>query len=480
MYCRGRGSPILTPDDRDALPPAYRLDAAVHNLQDKGNHRALIGLVEAWWAVDEPSPAARLAQARAFVRLGLVDRAWARIQGLVDAEGATAEAHALTAELFLTRQWPKRARDVLNRGLASHPDDHRLKALWDRMAEPRTTPDLEAVEDENADVPSLIAASHHLIASGAHTRARALLERAHRIDAENTLVADMLWALEGDFEIEGTLSELARRFGPDLSELADLDDEPEHTESTEIGSLGDDRDKQGSFPSLFRDLEPRTEMLGGHHFDEQSDEITKVTSMMDIGGMDTLTDQTFTGEHTEIQRVITRKTLTEAGVDKGKKGGAAVEDVESETAFDLAGLQSDLTAPEFEDDDVVVMTRKEEERTDTAPGADTVVEEKIVLDSEPPPAAGRRQSDEAETWVLPPEDERRPKVEKAEPKGSAKKTPDPKRSGTPRPPPVPDDDDDLLAPSGPGNSLWLVVFAGVFALSIAAALLLIGLGLVTG
>ena len=476
MYTRGGGLPILSPEQPQTLPPAFRLEQVVLNLQARGDLRSLIGLVEAWSANDEPSPVARLAQARALVQLGLVDRAWARIQGMVDAEGASAETLCLTAELFLARQWPKRARDVLNRGLKTYPDDPTLKALWDRMSEPATTPDLDAIDDEQADVSSLITAAHHLMASGSHTLARTLLDRAQKLDADHTQVADMLWALEGDFSIDDSLAELVRRHQADLSQLADIDDEPEHTESidaTQIGLPPEPEKAAGAFPNLFRDLEPRTEMLGPHDFDSVSDEITKVTSMMDLSSMDTIQDRTFSGEHTEIQRVITHQTLG--------------DEPEPELAFDLSSLESDLTSPELEDDDVVVITRREE---DTQP--DEEEPSKLVLDDTTPGppatrkgAAPRKQADEAETWILPQQELELDDPPEDAPKKKAKK---PKKRTEPKSsPPLPDATDesfdnihDAFPATGSTVSVWLVAIAGILALAALLLLLLVGLGLVSG
>ncbi len=326
------------------------------------------------------------------MQVGLVDRAWARISGLVDDEGASAPTLILTAQLFFAKDWPKRAREVLNRGLTKYPDDRDLQALWARLTEPQTTPDLDALDNDAADAASLITAAHHLIAAGSHTRARALLDRAQKIGGPSQRIDDMIWALEGDFSVEASLQELVERHGPSLSGFADLDDEPEHTESISAADLPpDEREKHRSFPNLFRDQEPRTEMLPEPQtFDEMSDEVTKISTMMDIGVLDTLSDGTFTAEHTEIQRVITRKAL--------------FEDSESETAFDLSSLQSDLTSPESEDDDVVVMTRKELDTiTDAQPQASR--SDLVLDDASPVPAPGRQQTDEAETWVLPKKEE---------------------------------------------------------------------------
>ena len=450
---------ILSPEQPQTLPPSFRLEGVVLSLQARGDLRGVIGLVETWSATEEPTPAARLAQAGALVRLGLVDKAWARIRDMVDQEGASAETLGLTAELFLARQWPKRARDVLNRGLAEYPDDPKMKALWDRMSEPATTPDLDAVEDDNADVASLITAAHHLIASGSHTLARTLLERAQRLDPANAQTADMLWALDGDFALDRPLSELVQEHQADLSHLADLEEEPEHTESVDMADVPDDRTSSGNFPNLFRDLEPRTEMIDPHDFASASEEITKVTSMMDLSSMDTIVDQTFTGEHTEIQRVITHAALG--------------DDTDGESAFDLSDLQSDLP-PELEDDDVVVITRREDDVSEPHPDE----ESKLVLDEPSAPPAGRsprrQQADEAETWILP----QRQEPEK-------KKRPSPKRK-KPDVRPLPDATDDAFdniheafSPPRSSLSVWIFAFVGIFALIVALLLLLVALGLVS-
>lgn len=417
---------------------------------------------------------ARVAQARALSRVGLVDRAWARLQGLIDDAGASAESFAATAELFLARRWPKRAREVLHKGLRAFPEHQGLKDLWDRLSEPLTTPDLDAVDDAAADVPALITAAHHLIASGSHTRARTLLERAQRQDPANLHVDDMLWALDGDFSVDASLGELVTRYGPDLGALADLEEEPEHTESIRIADVlpVEERDKGGSFPNLFREQDPRTEMIPEGLFDDASDEITKVSAMLDIGGLDTIVDQTFTGEHTEIQRVISRATLVEAAA--------------SDTAFDLKALRSDLAAPELEDDELVVVTRRDDEDT-TGPSGESSL---LVLERSEsgPPTADRRTGDEAETWILPKPDPADVAVAPApapEPAPRSKKTPAPvKRVEAPRPPPpppepLPDDDDDLIRPPN-RTPMWLFAGLAVFVLGVLLLVAVIGLQWVTG
>ncbi len=413
--------------------------------------------METWSQVAEPTPAARIAQARALVRLGLVDRAWARLQGLAEEDGASAEVLALTAELFLARQWPRRAREVLHRALRRHPDDDALKALWDRMSEPGTAPDLDAVEDDKADVPSLITAAHHLIAAGSHTRARALLERARRLAPDHPQVLDMLWALDGDFALDGTLHELVRRFEPGIHELADLDDEPDHTESVDATQIGPapshDREHRASFPTLFRDLEPGTEMYGAHGFDDASAEVTKVTSMADVGSMPTVHDGDLTGEHTEIQRVIERASL--------------LDDPSSDTSFDLSALQSDLTQPELEDDDVVVLTR--DETTLSEPGERE--DSHLVLQREPPPPARRKgeppqRPDESESWV-------RPEPEHGSPAPTARHAgPAPARD-------EPTLDELRAAYRGGSMSLWILALVGITALGLVALLIVVGLGLLS-
>ncbi len=380
--------------------------------------RILIAFVDKWAAVDEPSQLGRIAQSRALVRLGLVDRAWARLQELAESDTAAIEVLILTTELFLARQWTKRARTTLERGLVRFPDHSALQVLWDRLSEPATEPDLAGLADDCNDVSTLITAAHHLIATGTHTKARHLLDRAARIAPDNERVSDMLWGLDGDFSLDTPLAELVRVHGPELLPLANFDDDPEHTESASPEDLRATEDREvepGNFPALFRNQEPQTEFLPEGFLDEQ-EEVTKISSMVNLSNLDTLTDATESEpEHTEIQRVI--------------RHDPEESQPPTDSVFRLSGLNSDLETPELEDEDVIVRVHGDQEKTES-PGLVSDVEHGVVIEPEPTsPPVTRLQPDESAKWAAPIDEM------EIDHEAETKITADPMAIPTPRPPP---------------------------------------------
>src|SRR5690606_5208101 len=114
--------------------------------------------------------------------------------------------------------------------------------------------------------------------TGALLKGRSLLERLRREHPPDARGDDLLWVLEGDFSLGNvSLGELADRYGPDLSLLADLTEEAEHTESITVDELHavPMKDSQ-AFPSLFR-------ATGRHeHTGETESEVTRATSLADL------------------------------------------------------------------------------------------------------------------------------------------------------------------------------------------------------
>lgn len=380
------------------------MESTALHLESRGDLRTLICFVERWSEYGEPSPAARLAQARALVSLGLMDRAWARLQGLVDTPDATVAAAAVAATMLLERGWTKQARRALVRVMGAHPDDPTLQALWARASEPYPHPDLDAAELETASASARLVAAEHHIASGAFVRARALLERVRREDPDGARAEDLLWALDGDFAIEGSLAELTDRHGPDLTDLTDFADESEHTATLRpSGSAEREGPSEGSssFPVLFRHLEPRTEMHKGLR-DEP--EVTQLSSLAAIDELRraAMTDiPATTGDDTQILRVVHRagsSTASEEG--SGETGSFDLAAFRREMGMHFAPSSDLAGPPEIEDDDLIVLTRREEtqEVTETTSAS-------VSLDLKPEEAAlppkNKAVIDEDARWAQP-------------------------------------------------------------------------------
>ncbi len=259
-----RGDHVI-PSDRDpeTLPPPSRLDAVVAHLERAGSARKLVAFVERWAQEQDPSDTARLAEARALLRLGLADKAWIRLRELIEVERPSLAAVEAAAELFIARGWTARARELLGRAMADHPDRQDLQNLWDRAAEPTPPPpelDRDALGD--ADPERLLPVAHaHLIAGQTRT-ARAVLEHLHRAHPDHAGVSDLRWAVQQDHVPHGvTVAELVERWGPPPAGPARLADDDESTESItqeevrRILEVDEPPVAGASFPSLFRGAE---------------------------------------------------------------------------------------------------------------------------------------------------------------------------------------------------------------------------------
>ena len=335
------------------------------HLERRGDLRNLIGFVERWTEVGEPTEPARLAEARAFVSLCLMDRAWIRLKELTENGGGRPEAHLLTARMFIERGWPARAKKPLD--LALKDGDEKLR----RDAEPlrlRLQEPPPVLPDEEPEGPPelLLTLAERWLSSGSFLKAQRVLEKLHRRTPENDRVGDLLWALQGDFRLSGTLAELAARLGPDGAQLADLSDDPEHTESVTREGLDESATEEEhgeAFPSLFRadtpPLVPR---------DESTDEVTQASALVSLdmlrmaagpGNDDVHAD---VGGDTQIVRVL--HSGREAATGPMHK---PME--ETDGVFDLAKFRAEMgmtstggdfdTGPEAEDDDRIVVTRTE-------------------------------------------------------------------------------------------------------------------------
>jgi hypothetical protein len=233
---------------RGALSDA-RVERAALRLEQKADPRGVITLVERWSQTGEPTERARLAQVRAFLDLGMTDRAWTRLQSgsepsAPDRAGAAdpldtasrLDRLRLTARMFLDRGWPKRALPVLDEALAlapdDAPDDGELAVLRARAEQPaRRAPSDDAVPSD-APYADRLQLAEAALATGAFLRARRVLEQLVADPSpEPSLAAraaDLLWALRGDYDVADSLADLVEA-AEDLDVAADQD---EHTSAT--------------------------------------------------------------------------------------------------------------------------------------------------------------------------------------------------------------------------------------------------------
>jgi tetratricopeptide (TPR) repeat protein len=321
----------------------------VLRLAARGDLRTLIRFVECWREQADPTDAAILAQARAFQSLNLLDRALARLNDLSTDGAESADALTLRAQLLVVRGMST-ARDAVEKALQSRPGEPQLLELLDDLDRPNTLID-EAVEREpDAHPDVLLRLSERHLLEGSLLKARRILERLKRLHPDNQRVLDLLWVLEGDFSIEGSLSELAERYRPTLADLPELSDESEHTESVARADLIlADEPESHAFPSLFR----------GVGMTEPYDAVPEVTQAQTMADLQLLhiQDDEVTGEaDTQILRVVDNKRL-------GSTDQIHAEVPPVRADFDLEDFRrqmgmvqnaSDFTHVESEDDELIV------------------------------------------------------------------------------------------------------------------------------
>jgi len=360
----------------DALPPPSRLEAAVRNLAAQGAHRALIGFVELWSTYQQPPAAARLAEARAFLALAQVDRAWIRLQELAQDPDADVRVLTTAAELFLARGWPGKARQYLNRALADAPDDAHLQALWDRAAVPDQPPPapqesrLQQVVQPDVATELVALAERHL-ARGQRVVGRGVLERVLAAHPDHERAKDLLWALQGaSCTPDATLADLTERYAPIPLPLGDFIDENTESITAESALATTEPDDRGesSFPSLFRgsDAPPVDDE------DEDTDEITQ--SLVHIGSVPLsaerpldpgAADDDLEGD-TRIVRVRSKDGVPEP-IHRGEptpQDGFDLQAFRKEMGVEGPELGADRissfgTELEDEDDELVVLTGRE-------------------------------------------------------------------------------------------------------------------------
>jgi len=402
--------------------------------------------VEKWAESADPTVAARLDQAEAFLRLRMMDRAWGRLKPMIEADVGGLRPYVLAARVFLDRRWPSKARKVIQQGLERAPDDGSLQALWEEASAEREPFDSSALEAPEADPSVVIEAAEHFMTQGAFVRARSLLERVRRDLPGHERANELLWALEGDYRLEESVEEIVARCAPDLSTLADLSDDSDHTESANLDDLPlqVERDNAGGdhFPALFRSLASD---------DEGATDDGEITAVSSLAEMKRLADEQAEApnhepnEDTQIMRVVHKAgSLEPVGEER-----AHVEPPQVDSSFNLAdfrremGMQPpkidsdvDYDVPEDEDDNVVVVTKQEVTEAVTEPKGSG-----LTLDTSVEARAAEVQgSYQEELWADPNEPEPSPDeqptvVDQAPaPKKEPAPEPDVPSSSLPQPP----------------------------------------------
>jgi tetratricopeptide (TPR) repeat protein len=369
---------------------ARLLDEAVLRLDALSDLRMVIRLVEKWGENGRPSSRARLAQARAFLELRLMDRAWVRLKELADHLGDDQALLALTAVMFIERGWPVRARKAVNTALTKDPANPRLHDLLRRSHQPPIQPPSNAREIERTGSPAeLLKLAERFLCAGSFLRARSILEKLRRQKGSwNGRVEDLLWGLVGDFTT-GVDDPLAVAHAvlstAPLSEIGDLTD---HSEVTAHGDASVQDHEEIAFPSLFRRVEKKD---GWTETSDITGEVTRISRMADASEAAAVlgSDTTDSGEwsddlpmDTQFQVVVGRDPNAPMHRKVEKEGAydlkKSLDLREYQATMGMGDLGADLSAPDFttadsdlaqflvegespeeEDDDLIVMTRRE-------------------------------------------------------------------------------------------------------------------------
>lgn len=365
----------------DPSTDASWLDASLEILMDRGEPRSVVRIVERWATSGEPTTHALLLQAQAFLQLNLMDRAWVRLKEVGEREPENVQALLLTAQMFIERGWPLRARKLL----ARVEDDSELAQHLRAAAEqPALAPPKQAREIEAEGTPQQqLELAERFMAAGTFLRAKSILERLRRKGGPTEPRAELLlWALGGGFVNEGgdpgaLLLELAPELeGVDESNTLDREstfDEP--FGEGEVTSTGLAQEESGGsdegFPALFR----RAELPRDHNTTEEVTAVSGLASPAELQHRDP-TEETYSGGggivsgDTQIMMVIRKDGQQEDAdgehhtlgqEDDGLRETLNLRDYLSHMGMDpaLSDLDGDEVDLEEEDDDLIVVTRRE-------------------------------------------------------------------------------------------------------------------------
>ncbi|MES2642054.1 MAG: hypothetical protein V4850_21400 [Myxococcota bacterium] len=374
--------PSPSPSQRD-----HHLDESVATLATRGDYIGVVRIVEAWAAQGTPTPRARLAEARAFFHLRLMDRALNRTREVLEGDPDQSDALLLQAEIYLERGWPLKARKPLQQlrdQQMGGPGRDDIEAFWVRAQSDPVRPEAQAREIERENQPArLLTLAERFLATGSFLRATGILERLRRVEPDNARVKELLWSLAGDFGANGQSVDalVTALLPPSANPARDHTlDEPEHTESFGLRSVDLDPEtaEATNFPALFK-YAPRGHEAQGS-VEEDRHEATQASGLASAAEMvSNASDGTDPGRQlldvlpnsnsadTQIMLVLRpgedRPAQLHRKKDDGGDGGlretlnlrAWQASMGVSSTSDLADTPDDLL--EEEDENVVVMTR---------------------------------------------------------------------------------------------------------------------------
>ena len=245
------------------------LRRALTVLDERGDLRGIVRIVDAWESEAELDSRARLLQARAFLELAQPERAWGRVRELLARDPDDVPALGLLAEVFLARGWSARARGVVDRIDLLSPGSPRVARLKGRCAAPPTEVPSDADHVEaRGDAAARLQLGRVLLCLGHSERALPLLARVAEgggaAGAEAALVA---WAEGGRYRAPGeglaqVLAALALVDAPGApgaeETVAARDALGADPETAEVSLAGHEAGMRASraFPLLFRGVGP--------------------------------------------------------------------------------------------------------------------------------------------------------------------------------------------------------------------------------
>jgi predicted Zn-dependent protease len=360
------------------------LFAICQNLVERERRTELVRLC-ALWADQEPLPVSvALQEARALLDLRLMDLAWVRLRELDKSQRHRVAVQSLTAEMFIERGWPGRARRILERAVQEYPERKNLKLLLARSLGPPLRPPSKArqIERDGTQQEQLALAERYLCA-GSQLKARSILKRLRRGKSPHKArVDELMWGLDTDLESDKqSLMAFAQSLSVDLTFLEDspLDQSLEGLTSAEVTIRGPipaelKERNDPSFPSLFRWVDDSGD------YKAERDEVTRVSSLaelkaeaLDAGALDA---QEWADEQdTKVMRVIHHdakglptliEELKEALPVPDSTGLSSLENDVHTASFNLGEMdfETDDVFLEEEDAGLVVMTGQEGQRVD--------------------------------------------------------------------------------------------------------------------
>ena len=388
-----------------AGPPTVRFSQVLRRLNEAGDSRGVIRLVERWSEHGGVTQAARMAEARAFMDLCLMDRAGVRLGEAAEAEPESLDVQLLTVKLYIERGWPGRARQMLAR--LEGADATAIERLREDAAKPpREVPKNASDIERTGTAEQVLGLAESYLVTGSVVRAESLLERLVRDGFTPPRVSDLLWAVRGEFgsqrlSTEALMDELAgdewanEWGGQEHTESSSNIEETAHVDPRVLDEQLLSAADQQAFPALFRRDEASGEVTDGDDAEvTMSSMMTNEETSVSTG---ILTDPDVTpglgfGD-TKIMEVITRGDgvaikAAEGPLHRPSKGPLP-------STLDLRAHQEDTSpnaAPflEDEDKDLIVMTRREQRASHKPATRSTPVE--VLKRTEPErPALGSRE-----------------------------------------------------------------------------------------